>query len=551
MMLLGATAIEDKLQQGVPETIALLTLANIKIWVLTGDKQETAVNIGYSCKMLTDDMTEVFIVTGHTVLEVREELRKAREKMMDTSRAVGNGFTYQEKLSSSKLTSVLEAVAGEYALVINGHSLAHALEADMELEFLETACACKAVICCRVTPLQKAQVVELVKKYKKAVTLAIGDGANDVSMIKTAHIGVGISGQEGIQAVLASDYSFSQFKFLQRLLLVHGRWSYLRMCKFLCYFFYKNFAFTMVHFWFGFFCGFSAQTVYDQYFITLYNIVYTSLPVLAMGVFDQDVPEQRSMEYPKLYEPGQLNLLFNKREFFICIAQGIYTSVLMFFIPYGVFAEATRDDGTQLADYQSFAVTVATSLVIVVSVQIGLDTGYWTAINHFFIWGSLAVYFTILFAMHSNGLFSMFPNQFRFVGNAQNTLAQPTVWLTIALTTVVCILPVVAFRFLKLNLKPDLSDTVRYTQLVRKKHKAQHRCLRRVGRTGSRRSGYAFSHQEGFGELIMSGKNMRLSSLALSSFTARSSSSWIESLRRKKSDSASSPSGGADKPLKG
>ncbi|XP_059726854.1 phospholipid-transporting ATPase ID isoform X3 [Haemorhous mexicanus] len=549
MMLLGATAIEDKLQQGVPETIAILTLANIKIWVLTGDKQETAVNIGYSCKMLTDDMTEVFVVTGHTVLEVREELRKAREKMMDASRSVCNGFSYQEKLSS-KLTSVLEAIAGEYALVINGHSLAHALEADMEVEFLETACACKAVICCRVTPLQKAQVVELVKKYKKAVTLAIGDGANDVSMIKTAHIGVGISGQEGIQAVLASDYSFSQFKFLQRLLLVHGRWSYLRMCKFLCYFFYKNFAFTMVHFWFGFFCGFSAQTVYDQYFITLYNIVYTSLPVLAMGVFDQDVPEQRSMEYPKLYEPGQLNLLFNKREFFICIAQGIYTSILMFFIPYGVFADATRDDGAQLADYQSFAVTVATSLVIVVSVQIGLDTGFWTAINHFFIWGSLAAYFAILFTMHSDGLFRMFPNQFRFVGNAQNTLAQPTVWLTIALTAVVCIVPVVAFRFLKLDLKPELSDTVRYTQLVRKKQKTQHRCMRHAGRAGSRRSGYAFSHQEGFGELIMSGKNMRLSSLALSSFAPRPSASWIDTLRKKKGcegSSASSPGGTADK----
>ncbi|RMB95000.1 hypothetical protein DUI87_28543 [Hirundo rustica rustica] len=552
MMLLGATAIEDKLQQGVPETIAILTLANIKIWVLTGDKQETAVNIGYSCKMLTDDMTEVFVVTGHTVLEVREELRKAREKMMDASRSVCNGFSYQKKLSS-KLTSVLEAIAGEYALVINGHSLAHALEADMEVEFLETACACKAVICCRVTPLQKAQVVELVKKYKKAVTLAIGDGANDVSMIKTAHIGVGISGQEGIQAVLASDYSFSQFKFLQRLLLVHGRWSYLRMCKFLCYFFYKNFAFTMVHFWFGFFCGFSAQTVYDQYFITLYNIVYTSLPVLAMGVFDQDVPEQRSMEYPKLYEPGQLNLLFNKREFFICIAQGIYTSILMFFIPYGIFADATRDDGAQLANYQSFAVTVATSLVIVVSVQIGLDTGFWTAINHFFIWGSLAAYFAILFTMHSDGLFRMFPNQFRFVGNAQSTLAQPTVWLTIALTTVVCIMPVVAFRFLKLDLKPELSDTVRYTQLVRKKQKAQHRCMRHAGRVGSRRSGYAFSHQEGFGELIMSGKNMRLSSLALSSFAPRPSTSWIESLRRKKGSEGSgagSPGCAADKTLR-
>uniref|UniRef100_A0A8B9VQZ7 Phospholipid-transporting ATPase n=1 Tax=Anas zonorhyncha TaxID=75864 RepID=A0A8B9VQZ7_9AVES len=510
MMLLGATAIEDKLQQGVPETIAILTLANIKIWVLTGDKQETAVNIGYSCKMLTDDMTEVFVVTGHTG-------------------PVGLGWAPRLPLLLSPTVPTLSLQA-------------HALEADMEVEFLETACACKAVICCRVTPLQKAQVVELVKKYKKAVTLAIGDGANDVSMIKTAHIGVGISGQEGIQAVLASDYSFSQFKFLQRLLLVHGRWSYLRMCKFLCYFFYKNFAFTMVHFWFGFFCGFSAQTVYDQYFITLYNIVYTSLPVLAMGVFDQDVPEQRSMEYPKLYEPGQLNLLFNKREFFICIAQGIYTSVLMFFIPYGVFADATRDDGAQLADYQSFAVTVATSLVIVVSVQIGLDTGFWTAINHFFIWGSLAAYFAILFAMHSDGLFQMFPNQFRFVGNAQNTLAQPTVWLTIALTTVVCVMPVVAFRFLKLDLKPELSDT-----------KTQHRCMRRVGRVGSRRSGYAFSHQEGFGELIMSGKNMRLSSLALSGFAARPSASWIETLRKKKGgegSTACSPSGAPDKTLK-
>ncbi|XP_069041352.1 phospholipid-transporting ATPase ID isoform X1 [Lepisosteus oculatus] len=554
MMLLGATAIEDKLQEGVPETIAILTLANIKIWVLTGDKQETAVNIGYSCKMLTDDMSEVFIISGHTVQSVREELRRARERMLELARSMGNGYSWQEKGNPPRPPStLLDTLPGDYALVINGHSLAHALEADMEREFLETACACKAVICCRVTPLQKALVVELIKRHKKAVTLAIGDGANDVSMIKTAHIGVGISGQEGIQAVLASDYSFSQFRFLQRLLLVHGRWSYLRMCRFLCYFFYKNFAFTMVHFWFGFFCGFSAQTVYDQYFITLYNIVYTSLPVLAMGIFDQDVPEHRSLEYPKLYEPGQLNLLFNKREFFICIAQGIYTSVVLFFVPYGVFAEATRSDGTPLADYQTFAVTVATSLVIVVSVQIGLDTGYWTAINHFFILGSLGTYFTILFAMHSETLFSIFPNQFRFAGAAQSTLSQPAVWLTMALSTVVCIIPVVAFRFLKLDLKPQLSDTVRYTQLVRKKQKPRsgtRGTLGRMGRGGSRRSGYAFAHQEGFGELITSGKNMRLSSLALSSFATRHSASWIDTLRKKRSAASGgeSPSPASQEP---
>uniref|UniRef100_A0AAQ5YVP6 Phospholipid-transporting ATPase n=1 Tax=Amphiprion ocellaris TaxID=80972 RepID=A0AAQ5YVP6_AMPOC len=553
MMLLGATAIEDKLQEGVPETIAVLSLANIKIWVLTGDKQETAVNIGYSCKMLTDDMTEVFIISGHTVQSVRQELRSCSPPLPPSPPLPRPPSNFMENIS------------GEFALVINGHSLAHALEADMETEFVSTACACKAVICCRVTPLQKAQVVELIKKHKKAVTLAIGDGANDVSMIKSAHIGVGISGQEGIQAVLASDYSFSQFRFLQRLLLVHGRWSYLRMCRFLCYFFYKNFAFTMVHFWFGFFCGFSAQTVYDQYFITLYNIVYTSLPVLAMGIFDQDVPDQRSLEYPKLYEPGQLNLLFNKREFFICIAQGIYTSVVLFFVPYAILSDATQSTGVPLADYQTFAVTTATALVIVVSVQIALDTGFWTIINHVFVWGSLGTYFTIMFALHSQTLFRIFPNQFHFVGSAQSTLLQPVVWLTIALATAICIVPVLAFRFLKLDLKPQLADTVRYTQLVRqKRRKPVGRSVggpwRGVGsvsegrlgaRGGSRRSGYAFAHQEGFGELITSGKNMRLSSLALATFASRHSSSWIDTLRRKNKSVHTPPSTSGDyKPMK-
>lgn len=243
-------------------------------------------NIGYSCNMLRDDMNEVFVISGHTLLEVQQQLRNAKEHILGLSRVSSSGDV--EKTDMFADDSVFEeAIIAEYALVINGHSLAHALEPQLEHVLLDLACLCKTVICCRVTPMQKAQAVELVKRHKRSVTLAIGDGANDVSMIKTAHIGVGISGQEGMQAVLASDYSFAQFRYLQRLLLVHGRWSYFRMCNFLCYFFYKNFAFTLVHFWYGFFCGFSAQTVYDQWFITLFNIVYTSLPVLAMGLFDQ------------------------------------------------------------------------------------------------------------------------------------------------------------------------------------------------------------------------------------------------------------------------
>uniref|UniRef100_A0A8C9VVH3 Phospholipid-transporting ATPase n=1 Tax=Scleropages formosus TaxID=113540 RepID=A0A8C9VVH3_SCLFO len=423
MTLLGATAIEDKLEQGVAETIACLTLASIKIWVLTGDKMETAINIAYSCNMLRDDMNEL--------------LEQGKEEDPNC-------------LPSGPDCCVVLSLQ------------AHALEADLEGLLLDTACLCRTVICCRVTPLQKAQVVELVKRRRRAVTLAIGDGANDVSMIKTAHIGVGISGQEGMQAVLASDYSFAQFRHLQRLLLVHGRWSYFRMCNFLCYFFYKNFAFTLVHFWFGFFCGFSAQTVYDQWFITLFNIVYTSLPVLAMGLFDQDVNEKNSIRFPKLYEPGQLNLLFNKRQFFLCSLQGAYTSFTLFFIPYGALYHGVRDDGANVTDQQSFAVTIATSLfVILICFQIGLDTNYWTAINHFYIWGSLAVYFSILFAMHSNGIFGIFPSQFPFIGTARSSLSQPVVWLVILLTTVVCVAPVLVVRFLRADLYPTQTDKVK------------------------------------------------------------------------------------------
>uniref|UniRef100_A0A8C7N9Y3 Phospholipid-transporting ATPase n=1 Tax=Oncorhynchus kisutch TaxID=8019 RepID=A0A8C7N9Y3_ONCKI len=454
LLLLGSTAVEDKLQDGVPQTIEQLSKADIKIWVLTGDKQETAENIGYSCNMLREEMTEVFIVSANTAEE------------------------------------------------------AFALEKDMEMELLRTACMCQTVICCRVTPLQKAQVVELVKKYKQAITLAIGDGANDVSMIKAAHIGVGISGQEGMQAVLSSDFSFAQFRYLQRLLLVHGRWSYLRMCKFLRYFFYKNFTFTFVHFWYGFFCGFSAQTVYDEWFITLYNLVYTALPVLALSLFDQDVNDRWSFQYPKLYAPGQLNQYFSKRAFVYTVLHSGYSSLVLFFIPWAAMYDTVRDDGKDIVDYQSFALLAQTCLLIAVSIQLGLDTHYWTSVNQFFLWGSLCVYFAVIFTMYSNGMFLIFTSSFPFIGTARNSLNQPNVWLTMLLTSILCVLPVVAYRFLRILLWPTVNDKVRYKV---RQDKVLPPAPRRVQarRTSTRRSGYAFSHAQGYGDLVTSGRFLR------------------------------------------
>uniref|UniRef100_A0A8C2N377 Phospholipid-transporting ATPase n=1 Tax=Cricetulus griseus TaxID=10029 RepID=A0A8C2N377_CRIGR len=516
-----------------------LSMVNLDLYA-DFDESKTAINIGYACNVLTDAMDAVFVVTGNTAVEVRDELRKAKEILFGQNTSFSSGHVVYESKQQLELDlGADEAVTGEYALVINGHSLAHALESDVENDLLELACMCKTVVCCRVTPLQKAQVVELVKKHRNAVTLAIGDGANDVSMIKSAHIGIGISGQEGLQAVLASDYALAQFRYLQRLLLVHGRWSYYRMCKFLCYFFYKNFAFTLVHFWFAFFCGFSAQTVYDQWFITLFNIVYTSLPVLAMGIFDQDVSDQNSMDCPQLYEPGQLNLLFNKRRFFICVAHGIYTSLALFFIPYGSFYNLAGEDGQHIADYQSFAVTMATSLVIVVSVQIALDTSYWTVVNHVFIWGSVATYFFILLIMHSRSVFGIFPQQFPFVGNAWHSLSQKFVWLVVLLISVASVMPVVTFRFLKMCLYPSLSDQIRRWQKAQRKERPIRNRRPQSRSSSSRRSGYAFAHQEGYGELITSGKNMRAESPAPTSGLEKmlyNNTSWIENLCKKTTD---------------
>uniref|UniRef100_A0A6I8RAI8 Phospholipid-transporting ATPase n=1 Tax=Xenopus tropicalis TaxID=8364 RepID=A0A6I8RAI8_XENTR len=531
LKLLGATAIEDKLQDDVSGTIFNLARADIKIWVLTGDKKETAENIGYSCKLLDDD-TE--ILYGEDInVHLQTRMENQRNQMSGNQGAQSNqsgAFLPTDKkhaliITGSWLNEILlekkkrkkkrlklkfPRTKEEKEQQLHEKLKAYALKEQRQRSFVDLACECSAVICCRVTPKQKAMVVDLVKRYKKAVTLAIGDGANDVNMIKTAHIGVGISGQEGMQAVMSSDYSFAQFRYLQRLLLVHGRWSYIRMCKFLRYFFYKNFSFTLVHFWYSFFNGFSAQTVYEDWFITLYNVLYSSLPVLLVGLLDQDVSDKLSLAFPRLYVPGQKDLLFNYKKFFLSLFHGIVTSLIIFFIPYGAFLLTMGQDGEAPSDYQSFAVTTATALVITVNFQIGLDTSYWTFVNAFSIFGSIAIYFGIMFDLHSAGIHVLFPSMFIFTGAAPNALRQPYLWLTIILTVAFCLLPIVALRFLAKTIWPSESDKI---QKKGKKFKAEveQRAKPKPFARGvsTRRSAYAFSHQRGYADLISSGRSIR------------------------------------------
>ncbi|XP_072227593.1 phospholipid-transporting ATPase IC [Leuresthes tenuis] len=533
LMLIGATAIEDKLQDGVPETIAKLAKADIKIWVLTGDKKETAENIGFSCSLLTDDMEIHYGEDVNEKLRIRQATR--RNEPPSTSRR-------KKKPSEPFFTG-----SGKNALVITGGWLNEILyekkkkrrrlrlrrlgkrpppsspqdgqpmddwEKEMrQVDFVDMACECESVICCRVTPKQKANVVSLVKKYKKAVTLSIGDGANDVNMIKTADIGVGISGQEGMQAVMSSDYAFAQFRYLQRLLLVHGRWSYIRMCKFLRFFFFKNFAFTLVHFWYSFFSGYSSQIAYEDWFITLYNLAYSSLPVLLVGLLDQDVNDRLSLKFPKLYVPGQKGTMFNYRNFFISLFHGIFVSLIIFFIPYGSFLQTMGQDGEAPSDYQSLAVVTASSLIFTVNLQISLDTSYWTFVNCFAVLGSIAIYFGMMFDIHSAGIHVIFPSIFTFTGAASNALRQPYLWLTILLTVGISLLPVICIQFLYKTIWPSEGDKIQRNrkkyemELEEEKKKTEPSAFQRGRR--SRRSAYAFSHSRGYADLISSGQSIR------------------------------------------
>ncbi|CAF1235259.1 unnamed protein product [Rotaria sordida] len=543
LKLIGATGIEDKLQDGVPQCIERLAYAGIKIWVLTGDKLETAHNIGLSCRLLTNDM-ELYIIEEENEDAVRKKLQEIRNGMINKIEQLFNVYienknkrldwkdwgidvmkfnryrksNYQynsktQRLNSHGITTIdtyqqdNEQFEG-FGLLITGQALVFALNEKLKMKFLEIGTMCKAVVCCRVTPLQKAQVVDLVMKNERKITLAIGDGANDVSMIQKAHIGVGISGQEGRQAVLASDYSLGQFCFLERLLLVHGRWSYLRISKFLRYFFYKNFAFTLCHFWLGFFSGFSAQTLYDPFFIATYNVFFTSLPVLALGVFDQDISADHSLNKPYLYTPGQNDEFFNKKIFAESVIHGILTSCVIFFVPYLSISNATRSDGITLADLQSFGFAIATILVIIVNLENALEMWYWTSLYHFVLWGTIIAHFLFHFVLYSTIIDKIFKRNYPYVGVTQAVLSTGNFWFTLFLTCVILLIPVFAREFFRMRFMPTRIDRARLNQKFRTEEKAAfvtHIQYRLRQRRQSVRSGYAFSQETGWGRLITSG----------------------------------------------
>ncbi|CAN6482787.1 unnamed protein product [Victoria cruziana] len=391
LILLGATAVEDKLQKGVPECIDKLAQAGIKIWVLTGDKMETAINIGFACSLLRQGMEQITITLDTPEIKWLEK-QGDKDAIAKASRA---SIVKQINEGKSQLASSLEST-DVFALMIDGKALAFALEEDVKSRFLELAIGCASVICCRSSPKQKALVTRLVKEGTGKTTLAIGDGANDVGMLQEADIGVGISGVEGMQAVMSSDVAIAQFCFLERLLLVHGHWCYRRISSMICYFFYKNMVFGFTLFLFEIFASFSGQAAYNDWFMSTYNVFFTSLPVVALGVFDQDVSARLCLQYPLLYQQGVQNVLFSWRRIFCWMLNGVYSAAVVFFFTTSALQIQAFRKGGELASRDVLGTTMYTCIVWIVNCQMALAVSYFTWIHHLFVWGSIAFWYLFL-----------------------------------------------------------------------------------------------------------------------------------------------------------
>eukprot|EP00741_Cyanophora_paradoxa_P018927 tig00021105_g18272.t1 len=478
--LIGASAIEDRLQDGVPQALVSLAKASIKIWVLTGDKQETAINIGYSCGLLDDTMKTVILNE-----DKEEKALKALEE------AIGEHAPLAGKET--------------LALVIDGHTLTYVLEGKTRRRFMDLGRLCATVICCRVSPLQKALVVTLVKEVERATTLAIGDGANDVGMIQAAHIGVGISGKEGMQAVLASDFAIAQFRFLKRLLLVHGRWSYKRVTRLVLYCFYKNVVMVSCLFWFTVHSAFSGATLFDGWFTAVYNTLFTAWPIIAVATLDQDSNLELAMQYPELYARGAQHTAFNTKQFWGSFATGVFHSVFVFFLPF--YTTGSSETSGREHGFWQMGFVVYSNLILCVTLKLGIMITSWTWPIHLCMWGSLTIYIVFVSILSTDGAAHLAPNLHSVAFHAMGTT---TFWLTLILTPIACFTLDFCIKYVNTNYRPSERDQLIYMakmeRRMRRKGKKVERerakVLKKAAGTKGH-TGFAFSAGDNGGELAL------------------------------------------------
>ncbi|CEP00899.1 unnamed protein product (mitochondrion) [Plasmodiophora brassicae] len=438
LTLLGATSVEDQLQEMVPETIEQLLNAGIKIMMLTGDMQETAVTIGRSSRIISRDSQ---------LLLIQAETPKSCEFLMDR---------YIKK------TSEMDARGGplqKLALVLNGNSLELAIE-HHPAKFLSLFARCETIICNRATPSQKAAVVELVTTRHPGVAMAIGDGANDVSMIRRAHVGVGLIGREGRQAAQSADFVLHKFAHLRRLLFVHGRFSFLRSTKVVLFSFYKNFAFPLPMFWFQFFSQFSGNSIYDGLIMSTFNMFFSSLPPLIAGVLETDATEVCLLKHPIAYKIFRSQPTFTVTIFLSWLMLGTVQSLIIYFAAHLIWAptDGVLADGTGVVlDLWTFGTWMSTATIVTVNLTFLMETINLTVMTILFSFVGIVLYLLALWPYTE-----LFPSIARnMYGQTPYIFTTPMSWVYQLLVLLTCVIPLMVINHLVRVYFPTYSTVLR------------------------------------------------------------------------------------------
>ena len=456
--LLGCTIVEDRLQDDVPETIQDLRDANIKIWMLTGDKMNTAYNIGLSCNLISSNM-KIFKLCGkekkvNSNMEMINQ-EECEQVILDFAKEYKR---FKGETNSMEYNNRNISQSSKFGILIDEKALSIVNDVEEVQEiFLDIAKEASSVICCRVSPLQKSQVVKMMKNYdKEGITLAIGDGGNDVSMIMEAHIGIGIYGEEGMRAVQSGDYAIGEFKILRRLLLFHGRAFYIRNAQCILYFFYKNFVFTLVQFVYGFYTNFSGQTIIDDWYISFYNLFFTALPLGARAALDFDLkPEDGSIVkklMPYLYYETKRFPIFNKSTFFFYLLKGIVHCIINYFFTIYITLDKPIDKDGSMDCLWYTSVDLYTNIIFIVSFDLIIDTAYITWINIVIqLTTTFLLYFVFLIAVHFMSLFNSYASIY-------NSVNSPILWLNLILVTGACFLFDYAVKSINYIFRPSYAN---------------------------------------------------------------------------------------------
>jgi phospholipid-translocating P-type ATPase (flippase) len=248
-------------------------------------------------------------------------------------------------------------------------------------DYAIVALRARAVVACRCRQEQKALMVNLVKERgDNARVLAIGDGANDVAMIKAAHVGVGIAGKEGMQAVQNADFAIGQFRFLRRLMLVHGRSNYRRMALLVVYMFYKNVIDRFAQFVFTNEAGWSGQKYYSEVVTQTFNVVYTSLPIIVIAVTDADVPRFVAERVPVLYRAGVRQSIYTHGYFWSWVLEALVVGFLIYHASVEVF-RAQFHRALSSPSVLSLGIICQTTIVTVCNLRLALEVHSWKLID--------------------------------------------------------------------------------------------------------------------------------------------------------------------------